>query len=410
MPFRQQQIDLPKIEVPIGFPLYSMRNGRTHRAQAAYIEEHGLPADFFSDPEDESAQDAQGVILRNMIDQADLREDLEDTEQKVPAVLTFDGLIVNGNRRTAALRADGTVEQLVAVVLPEDARSSDLYETELDLQMARDTKAEYNWIDEALHVRWGIRELAEAPTAIARRMRISEQGVNEILGRLSLVDLYLDWLDSPGKYHKVPADERSATQQSFTDLYQRERRQRFRALPELQQRAVRTACFAVIKQGGGYIDVRRVADGLINHPHDVVAGLRGELPEELSTRLDEPIIDVPATASPSPAGSLFDELGGLEEQTPAPEGAQLLNLLHDATFDTRVADSLSAVAEDLDQRAREAREQGQPLRKVERALRNLRDVSVNHGTQRLDDIASTLADVLARADELIRQIEDMRRP
>lgn len=63
VPFRQRQEDLVKILVPISFPLYNLRSGRTHRAQAEYIERYGRPTDFFADPESPEAQEAQHAIL-----------------------------------------------------------------------------------------------------------------------------------------------------------------------------------------------------------------------------------------------------------------------------------------------------------------------------------------------------------
>src|SRR6266511_4160638 len=50
VPFRQRQVDLVVTDVPIEFPLYNVLSGRTHRAQAEYIDRHGVSADFFAIP------------------------------------------------------------------------------------------------------------------------------------------------------------------------------------------------------------------------------------------------------------------------------------------------------------------------------------------------------------------------
>ncbi len=410
VPFRQEQINLPQIQVPIDFPLYRVQNGRTHRAQAAYIERHELLADFFDDPESNETQEAQGHILREMIDQAGLRADLLKREQRSPLVLTYDGFIVDGNRRTAALRAEGKVEHVMAVVLPEDCTAVDLYDTEFEMQMARDTKARYNWVDEALHVRLGIRDLSESPAAIARRMGVdvTEKDVEEMLGRLSLVDLYLEWLGAPSKYHRVPTDDRSAAEQSFGDLHRRERRQSFRTLPELQQRAVRNACFAVIKESGGYMDVRRVADSLINTPAQVIEGLKEELPEDLGALLDTPVMsDSAAGDGDSPVGVLA-QLAVIDLPAEVPAGVGILNLVQDAAQAATVAPVISRVAEDLDQLEKDKKERGQPLRKVQSALRALQDVSLSASTPRMDDIATMLERVITRADQLAKRIDELK--
>ena len=44
VPFRQRQVSLAKIEVPISFPLYNIKSGRTHRAQTEWIERNSKPA------------------------------------------------------------------------------------------------------------------------------------------------------------------------------------------------------------------------------------------------------------------------------------------------------------------------------------------------------------------------------
>lgn len=408
VPFRQGQRDLPRIEVPIEFPLYRLQSGRTHRAQAQYVDRHGLAADFFADPESEEAQLAQHEILLELIDEGNLRQDLAERDQRAAIVLTYDGFIVDGNRRTAALRDAEAVENLTAVVLPEDATASDFYETELELQMARDTKARYNWIDQALHIRWGVQELDESMAAIARRMNMAEKDVEELLGLLVLVDLYLEWLGAPGKYHRVTTDERSETRQSFLELYLRERRPRFRSLPELQQRAVRHACFTVIRQDGGYKDIRRVADTIIGQPARVVERLRDELSPHLQERLDEPL-EVEQAAEPAGEGSdLLDELAASDQPVDVPDGAQLLNLVDEAEHAEQVAKPLCQVAEDLTELENERREQGEPLRKVERALRALQDVELTAETPRLADIARSLEAVMKRSEELSEQVDDLR--
>lgn len=409
VPFRQTQSDLVKIEVPIDFPLYRLQSGRTHRAQADYIERHGLPANFFDDPESDEAQAAQHEILLQMIDEEGLAQDLVKG-QKNPLVLTYDGFIVDGNRRTAALRDEGKVENPIAVVLPRDATASEIYETELELQMARQTKADYNWIDEALHVRYGIEQLYdrrspdEAIHAIASRMNRPDAEVKEIIGRLNLVDLYLDWLGQPGKYHRIGAERQSPAEQAFKELFIRESAQALKALPEQQRRAIRHACFTVIRQEGGYQDIRNVANALRTRPQDVVERVREELPVELKERLDEP---PPEEVAPAEPRGLLDELAGAEETGAAP-GAELLNVVDEPTHAAQVAPVIIEVAQDIAEEAKETRRHGEPAKKVERALKLLQDVSLVPETERLGDIARALHKISAEIDRLGTDVDRLR--
>jgi hypothetical protein len=103
------------------------------------------------------------------------------------------------------------------VVLPEDALSDEIFDTELELQMARDTKSEYNWIDELLHVRYGNKVLKESIDRIAKRIRKSKEELRVSLEVLTFVDEYLAWAGQAGQYHKVPDD----MEQAFGDLVSR---------------------------------------------------------------------------------------------------------------------------------------------------------------------------------------------
>lgn len=403
VPFRQRQEDLVKIDVPIAFPLYNLRSGRTHRAQAQYVERHELPADFFADPESAESQAAQHEILLELINEADLAEDLAAKKQQNPVVLTYDGFVVDGNRRTAALRDEGETENLIAVVLPKDATASEVYETELELQMARQTKAKYNWIDEALHVYWGVHDLGEPIHAIAQRMNQKDKEIEEMLGRLTLVDLYLDWLGAPSKYHRVSADGSGAAEQSFLELYQRESRAQHRNLPELQRRAIRHACFSAIEQGGGYMDVRRIADSVRTRPAEVVRRVKAALPDDLRERIEQPVDEAPAATSTG--NPLLDQLAEAEDDNATPAGAELLNVVDEPADAPVVAPVIMQVAEDLADEAREAAQQLDALRKVERALRTLNDVEVDEQTQSVEEIAKALGQVIERAEQLAVELE-----
>jgi hypothetical protein len=406
IPFRDDQIHPPRIKIPADFPRYRLQSGRTHRRQAEYIETHDLPPDFFTDPESEEAQSAQHKILLGLIDEEGLRKDLLEREQLFPLVLTKDGYVVDGNRRTAALRDKGA-EQLEAVVLPDDADAVDLYETELELQMARETKAKYSWIDEALHVRYGIDMLGESIEKIAKRMRMSKDDVNELLGRLELIDVYLEWLRHPGRYHRVGGDQ-TLDEQSFKEIYLREQRQRFQQLPALHKRAVLEACFAVIRAGGGYKDIRGVADHTIQRLADVAVRVRDsdELPEDLRERFDEPV------AAPDPEGhedghapSVLDELAEAAGTEAVPDGAEILNLVGDADNAAAVGAILSEVAKDLTELESERDKRALPLKNVRRALKLLRDVIVDRRTAQRDEIARSLAELIEEAERLEKQLE-----
>lgn len=403
VPFRQRQMPFVKIDVPIGFALYNVLSGRTHRAQSDWIERNGVSPDFFDDPEQDEVQAAQHAILLDMIAMEGLDRDLSERQQRTPAVLTYDGFILDGNRRVAALRDQGAVENIVAVVLPHDATRSEIFETELELQMARETKAEYNWVDQALHVAYGTRELHESIHSVAKRMNESDKVVQAILARLALVDLYLDWLGTAGKYHRIPPD----AEQAFIELADREQRQPFRVLPELQRRTIRQACFAVIQaDAGGYMDVRRVADALRSAPDEVVNRARERLPDDLIPHLDRPAAPMPQPSDNASGGILAELAADAEMGTPA--GAEILNVVSDPGDAQRASPVLIDIATELDEERRESHGNLEPFSKVGRAVKLLQSVHITPDTERLDEVAGRVAEAMVEAERITEQITARR--
>jgi hypothetical protein len=340
-----------------------------------------------------------------MIGEEGLDADLARRPQQNPVVLTYDGFIVDGNRRVTALREAGDVENIVAVVLPEDALVSEMFETELELQMARETRADYNWIDQALHVRYGVQDLGESTGAVATRMNIPERGVQEILASLVLVDLYLEWAGTPDGYHRVPAE----SEQAFSELRDREGRSQVQNLPEAHRQTVRLACFAVIQSpGGGYMDVRRVADSIRAQPAVGRGRLRDRLPDELAGRLDEPI-DLGGEDN-GDGGGLLAELAAAADEHVAPAGTEVINVVRDPA-DARIsAPVLIDVAKDLAEEGRETQAQLEPLRKIERALQILRSVQITEETRELRTVAERLGDLIAAAERIGIEVGEHTQP
>ncbi len=400
VPFRQRHIPLVKVDVPIAFPLYNIKSGRTHRAQTEWIERNDKPPEFFDDPEDEEVQAVQHSLLLTMIQERDLDTDLARRQQRNPIVLTYDGFIIDGNRRVAALRAAGDVENVTSVVLPSDATASEVFETELELQMARETRADYNWIDQALHVRYGVAELHEAVSSVAQRMNIQEREVNDILARLVLVDLYLAWAGIPDAYHRVPPD----SEQSFIELGDREGRQQVRNLPSLHREAIRLACFGVIQSaGGGYMDIRHVADTIRSQPAAVATRLRDRLPEELARRLDEPVA-TPGNGSDENEDDVLSQLAAAAGDESITPGTEVLNVVRDPGDAHVSAPVLIEVAKDLVEEGREIQAHLEPLRKLDRALQLLRSIRLTSETRQLDTVAQRLDELITEADRIAAEV------
>lgn len=153
-PRQAKELDLVQLEV--GWVRFSTLNHRTKAEQLREIAKTGRADLFTADPLGPKAQDAQYTILRGQERFLELKQDLQERGQQEPAIITAEGVLINGNRRTAALRslfADDDVpgaRYVNCLVLPADATSAELVDLETELQVARDFKQEYAWINEAL--------------------------------------------------------------------------------------------------------------------------------------------------------------------------------------------------------------------------------------------------------------------
>lgn len=129
-------------------------NPDTHRIRAQRTIDPAGNAAIQSDPYGlEAQQYIQRLLKANPSnpDQVDpsfeaLKEDLETHGQDEPGIITRSGVLVNGNTRCAALRELGKQNIRVAV-LPPDASADDVRAVELSLQMRRDMKRDYSFVN-----------------------------------------------------------------------------------------------------------------------------------------------------------------------------------------------------------------------------------------------------------------------
>lgn len=408
VPYLGERKAFRRITVDTSLPLFRLQNGRTHRKQTEYLERHpDLPSDFFHDPEDPQAQAAQEEILLALIDDKDLAADLNEREQHTPLVLTADGIVLDGNRRLAALRKAGK-SHASAVVLPATAEAKDLYETEIELQMQRDTKAEYGWVDRTLHIDYGIRILGESIDVIAKRMRLDRNEVKAEQQMLDLAKLYLVWLGHPGQYHRIPHPLGGDSEQSFRELAQRLNSPSIKKMTEEQRRIIREGCFLVIREERGYQAVRDAIKQLSQNAGRVKERLdQRELPLVGSSRPH--VASAPTAQPPSVRESQAlnaDPLLALAGESDGGATHPLLELAPHLSDEKRGKQVL-AVIEELTNEEKETKKL--PLQRLQRALTELRAIELSPVTGDMDAVARALSEVAAETDRLAKAIEFLRK-
>jgi len=148
--------ELALVEVEVDWVRFSTLNHRTRAEQLREIHLAGKANLFTADPLGDEAQAAQFRILKKQDGFDALKADLRERGQQDPAIITAEGILINGNRRSAALRSlyreDNFLkaQYVKCLVLPQDATAEELVDLEAELQVAQDFKQDYSWINEAL--------------------------------------------------------------------------------------------------------------------------------------------------------------------------------------------------------------------------------------------------------------------
>jgi ParB-like chromosome segregation protein Spo0J len=162
--WRGAPLTIPVISMPIGLMSY---NPATHRIRAQRTLDPERDRELTDDPYGTAAQAYLHQLL--MGDPADptkvdpsfeaLKDDLAKHSQAEPGIATREGVLINGNTRRAALKQIGQDNIRVGVV-PPDASRDDLDSIELSLQLRKEHKRDYSFmnfllaVDERVEAGW----------------------------------------------------------------------------------------------------------------------------------------------------------------------------------------------------------------------------------------------------------------
>ena len=227
--FRDGSFFLKVILLPIDVPVYRMGNCRTFSAQQSEIAVEDLPKNFFEKGQESStAQQRQHQILLKLAKQGTssvvpIIDVLRQETQRDTILITYTGIVVNGNRRLSAMRElyrnkDGSVDERFSyvrcAVLPSDTTRDEVDDIEADLQAKQETKLDYDWIGDARLIQRQVNK-GRTTKEVADRLRRSKADVENVLQALEEADLYLnEWVKKPGQYDLVATEG----QQIFGDI------------------------------------------------------------------------------------------------------------------------------------------------------------------------------------------------
>ena len=158
----------PSFQLPLNLLTYNHNNGRFNLE----IQEYEAKIKRKLDPDDK--QDVEKIKTLLLCDNIDsdkynleaekLYNDLRQIgEQREVAAITYDGIVVNGNRRMATIERlhkaepTGKWNDLWVIRLPEDISDSDLWKIEAGLQLSKEKVADYNPVNNLLMIKEGKR-------------------------------------------------------------------------------------------------------------------------------------------------------------------------------------------------------------------------------------------------------------
>jgi hypothetical protein len=194
--------------VPIGNLIFNIRNGRF--ASELIAKEEAL-ARRLEATKKEDALVIRDLLLEQDSDQTEaLMDDLKRNGQVDPGIATFDGAVINANRRMAVFSKlyeetqDPKYEYLLVSILPKSVSEKDLWRIEAGLQFAKEFRLEYGPINELLKLREGI-DRGLSPKEISQSLmgRYSDKAVKERLEVLKHIDTYLQLTKRKGNYYYI---------------------------------------------------------------------------------------------------------------------------------------------------------------------------------------------------------------
>lgn len=208
VPFHKGYIEAPVVEIDHAALVYRAANGRLVSELAA----HGIAAEQRDDAEQQQA------LHRLLIDKArDPAGPIFDelalhARQTEPLLVTRDGLVVNGNRRLAAMRELMAREpdryarfaRVSVALLPGDMPDDEIEYVEAALQMAPDLKLDYSWINRRLKLRDHVERLALPQEDVMAAYRFdAPEAIDRELDQLAVAEQFLRYRQTPGRYDEI---------------------------------------------------------------------------------------------------------------------------------------------------------------------------------------------------------------
>jgi len=179
---------------------YNIRNGRFAAELQEKEAELGRKLDT-NNPDD--ANTIREILLsQNKAETDVLKKDIKAKGQIDPGLITYDGQVINGNRRMAILEqlfsetSNPKFEFLEIQVLPKAVDEKGIWRIEAGLQLSRDKRLDYSPINQLLKIDEGISAgLTPAQIASTYYGKVIEKDIKKDHARLKLIHEYLQYIE-----------------------------------------------------------------------------------------------------------------------------------------------------------------------------------------------------------------------
>ena len=237
-PIRWRGLDtnIPVFRIDVKKPRYNHKNGRILPHVLQYCAERGFDDDYF-EQNDPSTTENQGIFdgfIAGNTQRAECYASFSSGLRPAytdPLISTQNGRIINGNQRISTFRElnHGNavdfdhLSHIYVAFLPDDGAEEDLeieyrrLERRLQEGGVLDHES-FDWIQTGLNRRRDLED-GDDVEAIAAWAQVTEAEVRKSIDYIMVVDLYLEFLGTPGAYNTIRTqDHRQAVQEVNTGM------------------------------------------------------------------------------------------------------------------------------------------------------------------------------------------------
>lgn len=245
------ELQLPPVwRMPIKLLVYNIRNGRF--ASELIAKERELKRKLDPTKKDDARTIRQLLLDQSPTETEALTENIRRYGQLQPGIITFDGAVINANRRMAVISklheetGEAKFEYLKVARLPQAVSEIDLWRIEAGLQFAKDFLLDYGPVNELLKLREGHKQGLNPKEISATLLgRYTEGQIEDKLDILKQIESYLAFIGRPLQYDEVTGDVEKFNS-LVKNVLQPLKRQ---GLTPTDQSAVNLIGFSLIKSG-----------------------------------------------------------------------------------------------------------------------------------------------------------------